>query len=83
MTSHLFDDRKGAEKVDGVAALVGVADELSVQLLVTSKGDASSLLVVILKMRKAYFYPQIPWNLMNPVQYVIFKNVNFDKNETL
>jgi len=49
MTSHLFDDRKGAEKVDGVAALVGVADELSVQLLVTSKGDASSLLVVIVE----------------------------------
>ena len=55
MTSHLFDDRKGAEKVDGVAALVGVADELSVQLLVTSKGDASSLLVVILKMKKSNF----------------------------
>ena len=56
MTSHLFDDRKGAEKVDGVAALVGVADELSVQLLVTSKGDASSLLVVILKMKKKQLF---------------------------
>ena len=50
MTNHLFNDAQGAEKVDGGAAFIGVADELSVQLLVTSKGNASSLLVVILKM---------------------------------
>merc|ERR1712012_142954 len=49
MTNHLFNDAQGAEKVDGGAAFIGVADELSVQLLVTSKGNASSLLVVIVE----------------------------------
>ena len=47
MHAHL----KGAEQVAGVARLVGVADELSVELLVASQGDATSLLVVILKER--------------------------------
>ena len=46
--SSLVDLREGAEEVDGGAAFIGVADELSVQLLVASEGDASSLLVVIL-----------------------------------
>merc|ERR1712001_608525 len=45
----LFDHREGTEKVDGGAALVGVADELGVQLLVAGKGDASGLLVVVIE----------------------------------
>jgi len=46
---RLVDLREGAEEVDGGAAFIGVADELSVQLLVASEGDASSLLVVIVE----------------------------------
>jgi hypothetical protein len=35
--------------VAGVAGLIGVADELGIELLVTWKGDATSLPVLILK----------------------------------
>ena len=45
------DDLKfwqGSEQVAGVALLVGVADELGVQLLVAGEGDASGLLVILL-----------------------------------
>lgn len=35
-----------SEEVASVAVLVGVADELSVQLLVTGEGDATGLLVL-------------------------------------
>jgi len=45
----LFDHREGTEKVDGGAALVGVANELGVQLLVAGKGDASGLFVVVIE----------------------------------
>jgi len=41
--------REGAKEVDSGAAFIGVADELSIQLLVASEGDASSLLVVIVE----------------------------------
>jgi hypothetical protein len=37
-----------SEEVASVAVLVGVADELSVQLLVTGEGDATGLLVLSL-----------------------------------
>ncbi len=40
---------EGAEQVAGVAALVRVADELGVELLVALQGDAAGLLVVILQ----------------------------------
>ena len=39
---------KGSEQVASVALLVGVADELGVQLLVTGEGDASGFLVILL-----------------------------------
>ena len=39
---------QGSEEVASVALLVGVADELSVELLVTGKSDAAGLLVVSL-----------------------------------
>merc|ERR1712001_178610 len=45
----LFDHREGTEKVDGGASLVGVANELGVQLLVAGKGDASGLFVVVIE----------------------------------
>ena len=39
---------EGAEQVVGGVVLVGVADELGVELLVAGKGDATGLPVVIL-----------------------------------
>jgi hypothetical protein len=39
---------QGSEEVDGVASLVGVADELSVELLVAGKADTAGLLVISL-----------------------------------
>jgi len=41
-----------SEEVASVAVLVGVADELSVQLLVTGEGDATGLLVLSLWKKK-------------------------------
>ena len=38
---------QGAEQVAGVGVLVGVADELGVELLVAVQGDAALLLVVL------------------------------------
>ena len=46
---YLFNDGEGAKKVDGGAALIGVANELGVELLVAGKADATGLFVVILK----------------------------------
>ena len=43
---------QGSEEVASVALLVGVSDELSVQLLVTGQGDATGLLVLILKIKR-------------------------------
>jgi len=40
---------QGSEEVACVAALIGVSDELSVQLLVTGQGDATGLLVLIVE----------------------------------
>lgn len=40
---------EGAKKVAGVAGLIGVADELGIELLVTWKGDATFLPVLILE----------------------------------
>jgi len=40
---------QGSEEVASVALLIGVADELSVQLLVTGKGDSTGLLVLIVE----------------------------------
>lgn len=45
---YLLEDRQGSEEVAGVAALVGVADELGVQLLVAGEVDAAGLFVVVL-----------------------------------
>lgn len=39
---------QGSEEVDGVASLVGVADELSVELLVAGQADTAGLLVISL-----------------------------------
>ena len=39
---------QGSEQVASIALLVGVADELGVQLLVTGEGDASGFLVILL-----------------------------------
>lgn len=39
---------QGSEKVDSIALLVRVGDELGIQLLVTAETDASSLLVGVL-----------------------------------
>ena len=44
---------QGSEEVDGVASLVGVADELSVELLVAGEADAAGLLVVSLGKSKS------------------------------
>ena len=41
---------EGPEEVAGAAALVGVADELRVELLVPFDRDASLLLVILLKV---------------------------------
>ena len=43
---------EGSEEIAGVAVLVGVADELGVELLVALKGDAALLLVVLLKKKQ-------------------------------
>ena len=43
---------QGSEEVASVALLIGVSDELSVQLLVTGQGDATGLLVLILKIKR-------------------------------
>lgn len=52
VSSSLVDLWEGAKEVNGGAALVGVADELGVELLVAGQGDASGLLVVILLLEK-------------------------------
>lgn len=50
-THLLLHHLKGSEEVDGVAVLVGVGDELGVQLLVTGQADATGLLVSILETK--------------------------------
>jgi len=45
--TFLFDDLEWAEEVAGVAVLIGVGDEVSVELLVAGLVDAASLLVVL------------------------------------
>lgn len=50
---RLVEHGEGAEEVAGAAALVGVADELRVELLVPFQRDASLLLVILLK-KKTY-----------------------------
>jgi hypothetical protein len=46
---RLFDHDEGSEEVAGWALLIGVANELSIQLLVARQGDTAGLLVVILQ----------------------------------
>ena len=46
----LVEDREGPEEIAGVAALVGVADELRVELLVPLNRDAALLLVILLQV---------------------------------
>ena len=46
----LVEHREGPEEVAGRAALVGVADELRVELLVPFQRDAALLLVVLLQV---------------------------------
>jgi hypothetical protein len=54
----------------GVARLVGVADELGVQLLVALKGDATRFLVVILKK----------WNRKTQIRHgIMYKKTGFTK----
>ena len=50
---RLVEHGEGSEEVAGAAALVGVADELRVELLVPFQRDASLLLVILLK-KKTY-----------------------------
>lgn len=45
---RLLHHLQGSEKVDGIAFLVRVGDELGIQLLVAAEADAASLLVGIL-----------------------------------
>ena len=49
---YLVQLGEGSEEIACVAGLVGVADELGVELLVALKGDSSLLLVVLLKKQK-------------------------------
>ena len=44
---------QGSEEVDGVALLVGVADELSIELLVTGKADTAGLHVLRLGKKRS------------------------------
>ena len=46
------EDLEGSEKVARVAVLVGVSDELGVELLVAVEGDAALLAVVVLRYQK-------------------------------
>ena len=46
---HLFDHLKGAKEVASVASLVWVADEVSVEFLVTFKCDSTLGFVLFLK----------------------------------
>ena len=46
----LVEHREGPEEIAGVAALVGVADELRVELLVPLNRDAALLLVILLQV---------------------------------
>ena len=48
---RLVEHGEGSEEVAGAAALVGVADELRVELLVPFQRDASLLLVILLKVK--------------------------------
>ena len=46
----LVEHREGPEEIAGAAALVGVADELRVELLVPLQRDAALLLVILLRV---------------------------------
>ena len=48
-TFTLVEHREGPEEIAGAAALVGVADELRVELLVPLQRDAALLLVILLQ----------------------------------
>ena len=58
----LVEDREGPEEIAGVAALVGVADELRVELLVPLNRDAALLLVILLQI---YLYVVNNFKLYN------------------
>ena len=60
---------EGPEEVAGAAALVGVADELRVELLVPFQRDASLLLVILLKKKTSLseLYIQSRWRFLNHV----------------
>ena len=49
-TFTLVEHREGPEEIAGAAALVGVADELRVELLVPLNRDAALLLVILLQI---------------------------------
>ena len=49
--SSSVEEREGPEEVAGGAVLVGVADELGVELLVALQGEAAALLVLVLQLR--------------------------------
>ena len=55
-TFTLVEHREGPEEIAGAAALVGVADELRVELLVPLQRDAALLLVILLRVTESGYY---------------------------
>ena len=45
---------EGSEEVDGVALLIGIRNELGVELLVAAQTDTAGLLIFILKTKKRW-----------------------------
>ena len=69
---RLVEHGEGSEEVAGAAALVGVADELRVELLVPFQRDASLLLVILLK-KKTYDHTQGIYELV-PLSVLYFQS---------
>merc|ERR1712088_674411 len=49
LVHFLFDDFKGAKEETGIARLIGIANELSVQFLVTFQSNTTGFLVIIVE----------------------------------
>ena len=54
LVHFLGDDFKGAKKKTGIARLIGIANELSVQFLVTFQSNTTGFLVFILQNKKQH-----------------------------
>ena len=54
LVHFLGDDFKGGKKKTGIARLIGIANELSVQFLVTFQSNTTGFLVFILQNKKQH-----------------------------